>query len=589
MKSRLKPFVALLAAATLLFTLVACGSNGDKSEGASSPPVSADSSSPAKDPITITWLVSGTNSKWNNYHDSPVQQEIKRLTGATIELVQADDSKMKVLLASGDLPDVVQVPKNYVEQLVTGNHVIPLDDLIDKYGQDIKKSMSKALQFNKQNFSQGQNKTYFLPYQLGVPAAPDQRDHRVIELTIGPTVRWDYFKEIGAPAIHNEDELLQAIADMVAKHPKTEDGQKVYGVSGWSDWGAWPFTIPAASIYGWTQLGTSEIEYFEPNTLKTSNLLFDENGAYWSNLRFYYKANQMGILDPDMFTQKHNDFLAKATAGRLVYGPANWAMGDFNTHHAAEGKGFMVIPLEFGSQWNTAKQGNGMTGWGLNAISKNAKNPERIMEVLNFLSSYEGSRLLYSGVQGQHWDIVDGKPQVKPEVVALMQQGGEEFNSLGIKTDVHLAGLSPSVKHPDDGEPLDLFDTPAAYSQQLNPLQKDFSDHYGVTYPGEIFVQKIQQGLNTTRDLPRNEVALYGSLLSPIPDDLKRKQAKLVDLMIKYAPKVILSKNDAEYEANKKAAMDEFKASGGEEVGQWYVDEFQKALAKSEEQFASLK
>ena len=38
------------------------------------------------------------------------------------------------------------------------------------------------------------------------------------------------------------------------------------------------------------------------------------------------------------------------------------------------------------------------------AITKNCKNPEKAMELIDFMNSEEGARLVYSGLEGSHWN-----------------------------------------------------------------------------------------------------------------------------------------------------------------------------------------
>jgi hypothetical protein len=46
----------------------------------------------------------------------------------------------------------------------------------------------------------------------------------------GYLLRWDYYKEIGAPAINNDDDYIAAIKAMQAKHPLSRSGKKTYDI-----------------------------------------------------------------------------------------------------------------------------------------------------------------------------------------------------------------------------------------------------------------------------------------------------------------------------------------------------------------------
>ena len=48
-------------------------------------------------------------------------------------------------------------------------------------------------------------------------------------------------------------------------------------------------------------------------------------------------------------------------------------------------------------------------GWDAIAITNNCKNPEAAMKLIDFLASEEGQYLMMWGIEGENYDIVDGK------------------------------------------------------------------------------------------------------------------------------------------------------------------------------------
>src|SRR5690606_1198272 len=48
---------------------------------------------------------------------------------------------------------------------------------------------------------------------------------------------------------------------------------------------------------------------------------------------------------------------------------------------------------------------------------KDTKNPERIIQLIDYMFSDEGQILTNWGIEGVHYDMVDGKRQLKPEVI----------------------------------------------------------------------------------------------------------------------------------------------------------------------------
>src|SRR5690606_16351910 len=100
----------------------------------------------------------------------------------------------------------------------------------------------------------------------------------------------------------------------------------------------------------------------------------------------------------------------------------------------------------------------------------------------------------YSGVEGIHWDMVDGKPTIKEETFELKIAGGIEWENTGMAADLNLIGLGASVIDPNTSTPIDLFMTPEAMARGLTPLEKDFSQHYGGLHPGDVLGKFIAEG-----------------------------------------------------------------------------------------------
>lgn len=572
-----KVFVLMLAA-VLLFSLAACGQSnepaGTTATAGTDGTTTAAATEAAKEPLTLRLLSKQTAiDDWNNNHEkSPVQQEIKRLTGITLEQQTADDNQFNVILASGDLPDLIRCDATRPTEgiaLIEGGHLVPMDELFQTNGQGILESIPETLAYSKANWSAGKNQTFFIPANVG----PDQI---ALAASTSPAIRWDYYKELGCPPIKTQDDLLNVLAEMVKRHPTTEDGKKVYGVSMWNDWGNWTYNMTGYYFTGIAST-TAEGAYLsvEPDSSIINGLAAD--GHIWNAIKFFYNAKKMGILDPDCFTMKYADYEAKGTAGQLLYAPADWPFVKFNQQYASEKKGYMSIPIEgmYQYQGNISYMGYGGKHF---AITTDCKTPERAMDLLNFLWSYDGCRTMYSGVEGKQWNMVDGKPVLTDETIAAFKRKDADWIATNINYDYNNIGLSPFVIHPRDGEPLCLFNTAQVYSKDLNPLMKDFSDFYGVPYPGEIFNKMLEEGKMKDR---RNIDVFAQAMPDNRSDELNRINGNLKDLVAKQAAKCILAKSDEEFEALKEQSIKEFEKAGlaqnVEAKHKWYEDAKQAA------------
>lgn len=567
-----KPAMAMLVISSML--IAACSDSSTTNTTINSPghDGAASEKGNGSEVVTLRLLVIETGTKWNTYPNSAIAQEIAKKVGVKIEYVEADNSKFNVLLAGGDLPDIVRAePAKYGKQLIEGKLIIPMDDLLKEHGKDISANIPTVVEYSRKNWSEGKNQLYFLPPQVQSEPSPIYPP-----LTIGPTIRWDYYKEIGAPEFNTPDELLDVLDNIVKKHPETEDGKKIYGISMWQDWGLWPYIFPFV-WYTMQATNNSDLMARKLDETQYRNILTEEDSTYWVAMDFYNKANRRGLMDPDALTMKHNDYLAKATAGQIVFGPATWAMGDFNSKYAKDGKGYIVLPAGKRA-WSGGVNPLGWTGKSY-AISKSSKHPEKAMQFLNYLYSYEGARTMFSGIEGVHWNMVNGKPQVKDSTFNLRNAGGAEWANTGIAMDLNLIGIGGAVLDPVTKSPLDLFQTPEALAQGSSKLERDFSEYYGGLHPGDVLGKRIASGKlqdsNTAnKGLTTEQLIIEGMVgLPAIPEEMLKIEGPLKELASRYAAKLILAKTDDEFNKVKKEALQAFKNAKADTFTEFYTND----------------
>jgi len=566
--------VLLVISLSLLAACSGKSNSGESSPSASpsgsagnSPSASSEPTPAAKDPITLKVQFNATGPDFEN---TDVYNEIVKRTGVTMDIELFDEQKFQVELAGGDLPDIIQVKHidtTYLQQLIDGGNIIPLDDLVQSNGPDISRSeFAASLDYSRQFWSNDTGKLYMIPVQVGVSGWG-------FEQTTGFVVRWDYYKELGFPQVKNMDDMVNVLADMIAKHPTTADGKKVYGTAIWNDWGTW----------GLTSMGMITRTADASKVFNTYTETEPGVSGLWDTAYFLYRAQQKGILDPDAFTAKYDDLVAKASQGTLLNTAATWPFQNVNAELLKEGadKGFVVLPLDWGFAW---AGGNSIAGWSDRgfAITKNCKDPERAMDLINFLTSEEGSRLLASGIEGVHWDMVDGKPQMKPEVVQLAAAGGDEWKKTGIAGGgsggaANQQGLTNDTVIGDGGL-VNLFNQADVMATKLNSLNKDYSDHYGVSYPAAAYIKYEEAGqIHTVKDLPNDILAAMPAM----PDDIKRIHDKLEEMVTKGIPEIVLkAKDDSDYAARQQALINQLKDAGADKWFEWYEQAFNDTSAK---------
>ena len=335
-----------LAVLMALSLMVGCQKSGGTT---SVPSTESMAAVPAGDPVKIT--VGSTAElqtapcKW---YETDTFKEVCKRANVEIDYLFYDQDKFNMLLAGNDLPDVTF---SFYPQKLT--------DIIDAgLALDLKPYLSTYTNIDGEAYKQrnelistfygGKDKAlYFLGNYVGL----ELKDGGVQNWR-GYNARWDWYKEIGAPYIKTQEDYIAALEAMVAKHPTTADGKKVYatGVAG-SGFESWYvngcFTKPAM-VNEWTFGGYLYMEAFEDGKLYNGYTDTSRSG-YWSDMNFYNILYNKGLLDPDSFTMTTEQRQAKSAAGQYA-AEMGWMNGDLYTAESAKDPntlaGIISIPNE---------------------------------------------------------------------------------------------------------------------------------------------------------------------------------------------------------------------------------------------------
>lgn len=520
-----------------------------------------------------------TNAGVTSSQDNPnfpfeIFEEIKKQTGVELTFTNYSDEALKVMLAGGDIGDIVCVSQDYIQPFIEGGHVLAFDDYIASGETNITKYHPDRVKFSREYFSNDTGKVYFLPTLAS-------KGGHSSDIWNGYYVRWDYYKEMGYPEITDDDSYLKVLSDMQKAHPTTESGKKTYGLSFFNDWGGlWGWWYAQAFTKGYYNWGPGGYLY-SVDSADIVNNYYDPQSPLWMTLEYAFKANQMGLLDPDSFTMKQADVLAKSKEGQYLGAPINWWVSSYYSDERQKDpdtlKGYMAVPVE--GTYIVANNGTeiGQTNK-LMAVTTNCKYPEKAMEVVDYLFGQDAGRLLYSGIENVHWEYVDGEPKLKQETIDAAAKGGDEWAKTGIRSGGlgNFFGLGEHDIYEKDNAPLSLWVTDEMYQQELTALAQDFCDYYGGSYVYEVYENWIKEGKmkdfsGLEQDIP-NAMPIAG-------DDIKRIDAKLDDIMTKAIPKVVLAETKEEFEEQKEAVLADLKAAGAEESWEWWSTEWARAKA----------
>ncbi len=546
---------AVLSAALLTGCLAGCG---DKSKG---------SDADVNVKLSV-WPPEMAQNFPSGQQTDPVMKKIEEKFNVTMDIdTHPTDEKFNVLLASNSLPDIVQTQAKYVQRIIESDTAIPLDEYMEKLGTDITTNAPKAVEFSKENFSNGTNKLYFLPTQVG-----EQSGASAI---VGQFVRWDYYKELGYPEINSDDDWLNVVEQMQKLHPTNEDGEKVYGFSPWFDWDLWPYYMGGAFLTSYTYMLDGMLQ-IDRKTDEISSMIYDkENSLLWQGTKFWFKANQKGLLDPDALTQKYDTAIQKGSTNKVLSSQAVWQTRDSNQVLKSAGyedRGYASMPIPRKNQEyavSNKEAGDANRMW---FVNKSCKDPERAMQILNYLYSREGANMIINGIEGVDFTVENGKRKVTQQFLDTQKNNPEWVGVTGATKYQNWCGLGTYYDwDKENDEKLIISDRETAIAN-MSPMDKDFCERYGVELPGEYPEEK---GV-----LVEDNTGMVTALLPETSTDVKRTDDKILSYLQSNLPKMILASSEEEFNSLQDQIINEIKGMGYDEVYQYHTTNYKEALAK---------
>lgn len=483
----------------------------------------------------ITLRVMGETGMDGISTDDAVGRYIKEKLGIVLEYTNVSTDRLKVMASGGDLPDIVELHNGDIDvkNLIDAGSLWAMDDWLAENGDNLKEKLPDALKYSKDIIGGGS--TYFIPTNVQT----ENKDLPNKNGFVGFFTRWDYYKELGYPDVSTEDKYLDVLKQMVDAHPTTADGKKVYALSGWSDWGIWPYMISYPFDMGYTNSGNNQ--FINNETGEFEDMFTVEDGPLWKALSFYNKAYRMGIMDPEAFTMKNSQYDDKIKNGEVLVCNYNWTQPDKNI--CGEDAAMYMIPGTFPYAMQIYPYANPLGYQAANAlvISANCEYPERAMELIEFMTSDEGARLVRTGVPGEDWDVVDG-------------------------------------------EPVDLTLSKKYVLSSVTEIDKDFCNYYTdgkAQYPGEVYKQLVDEGkLKTNNEDPA--VGLAATLMQPISDEATRIGNKASEYVQANIAKIITCEDDDAFAAQREKMISDINAMGYDQVLEEVQANFEDAKAAAE-------
>lgn len=491
-----KRVVALLLSLTMVAAMLAgCGNNAASTDKPSTANTSTDTaktdngdSSASSDELLVVEVYDeaanyqGTQTGW-------FAKVVKDRFNIELNIIApqvAGDAVYQTRTATGNLGDIVLLdPGHFSDCVAAGlikdisgeikncSNLMGFDDQISTYNNGLANNTSGAV--------------YGIPCEM-TNTSPTSFSDDVIYSS--PMLRWDLYSAVGAPDIADLDGLLDTIKLIQDANPTNENGDPAYGFSLWPDWDNNDGMIGIANV---VQLTTWYGEKIKGSAILTKDDKFipltDKNGTYYKMLKFLWKANQMGLVDPDSGSQNWDAACAKMSAGQVYTFWYSWQVGFWNTQdRLADGKGMIFIPVKDQLYYTTSDTyyGSGRI-FGVGSGVEGEKY-DRIMKFLDWYASPEGVTFQHCGIEGFNYSVgADGKYTIMNDN-ALMDNlpVPEEYGGAGYSDGNNAINqwiVSSISTNPNTGEPYGNTHWSSWKEATATKTKNEWSARFGVAEP----------------------------------------------------------------------------------------------------------
>lgn len=533
--------------------------------------------------VTIAlWHFPDLDGKWELTNEVKL---LKEKYNIELKYQYYDQDQFALLMAGGELPDIMTCSNKYVSTVIDNNLALDIAPLIEEYCPNLGLEIYNASNALSRELLGGEEqKLLFLAPGIG-PEELNGAD----STSWGYGVRWDLYKQLGCPPIDSDDDFVQVMKQMVELHPTTESGEKVYGIGTCDLFARWYqmgcLAIEGGALNPWVFGGTMYMSGWDDCVLYNgyTNL---ERSAYWTAMKFFNKAYNEGMLDPDSFIMTRDELQAKYAAGRYVAsipyeGPQMYNENVKDDPNTLAGIMRISSKNTFVFADKLALTGNMPS----DNIFVNAKseNWEKALKVLDFFHDPDIIRMTYSGIQGVDWDYDEnGVPYVTEKALKDIETYGvdseEYLKETGIYQQIpEWTPFTSTGLHPD-GYPYQVRQQFEFRAAALNPIQKDFSETFGVTCPSEYQMNLVENG--TTISLINDYGQMVATGISEIPMDIKRIMDACSDLAYRAVPELVMAQSEEEFTAVQQRILKELEAAGEATAWQWCETEFNAAKEK---------
>ncbi len=386
---KLVKITAVLLTLCIILSCVGCNkNNADKKSGES---------------ITLSYFGLGDNLPALK-EGMGVFVEAEKKTGIKLENFLSQSASdagqaLTTMMASGTLADIIKFNnRSDISKYGPSGALVPLNDLINEKDTPNLCAYFKEHPEVEKEIRENDGNIYYIPFLQGID-----------EMKTSQTwfIRYDWLEKLGMKVPTTVDELYDVLYAFATKDPNG---------NGLKD--EVPFFSRAKVINSLLYLwGAHNTFYIDENDKVNYGPLEEEYKIAYTNIAKWYSE---GLIDKEIFSRNNaRDVLLANNQGGCSF---DWAGSTASFSESMKDSvpginfNWMMPPKNVNGEMRSAESRTlvAQNGW---SISSTNKYPEDTIRYFDFWFSEDGHRLANYGIEGEHYDIVDGEPKFKEELI----------------------------------------------------------------------------------------------------------------------------------------------------------------------------
>ncbi len=407
MKNNMNRKIALILALAFILTLFGgCQINSED----------IDDTDDTAQRITLEWYV---HYSWfhGNWGDDAVSKEISAITGYDIEYIipiGSENEYLRTLIATGTLPDLLTIPwsDQMFNELLLEEAIVSLSDLSVENGHA---AIFDTLAPGTREWYTNENGEIYGYPNATFPMNGATESNRTF------LVRKDIYEAIGSPDMSTPEGFLTALGDAKEAFPTV--GEKPL--------------IPLG-LQEFNEYGNASLEDYLQDFLaaeyeidgKVNDRFLSSDSKTW--LKMLNEANNLGLMPVDIFADTRVQMEEKIEQGRYFAMLYQWSDCQAQLKKLYETNPEMqYIAIDGPKNANGDDHmlsAQGIQGWTLTSIAKNSEYQYEAFELMSFLASDAGQKLIFSGVENNGYTMVEGELIFDEEYFDLLYTDRRAFD-----------------------------------------------------------------------------------------------------------------------------------------------------------------